>query len=727
MIQKNFLKILLLFFVGFISNILNAQSPGDIAFIAFNADGIDNFAFVALADIPANTSIWFTDNEWDGIDRFNNTNEGEIKWSYTAVLTAGSIVAIAGNAGGAATITNGLGTVTGSGLNLSPANETLYALLSEPISIAAMPTPGFLAGISNDLSGDGVGVLTSTGLTDGINFIDFDNDKDGFKYSGLKNGQHAFSGYLPKIMNKGLWQIEASIGGNILPISGTSFTIINATWNGSSDNNWETAANWTPAIIPTSTSDVLIPNGLTRYPTISNVVSVESVTLESGATLVTRFSPSFTGIVTYKRSLVTDNWYLVSSPVSGETIENLIANHTFATGTGGGRIGLAPYDNFETTGGLRWDYQVITSTGPVLKGIGYSVKLNAPGDVSFTGTLHTDDVPIALTQGTLSGGNDFNLIGNPYTAYINSGTFLTEEGINNSNITSATLWLWNQGVGPSGAYEAKIAADNFKIAPGQSFFVEANSGNNVTFTEAMQSHQATETFQRSKPKIEVHLFVNDKNYNSRHLKIYYTNQATRGFDNGFDGELFRGFSNPFAIYSQLISNNNGKNYQIQSLPDSDIETTIIPIGVDAIAGKEITFSSETLNLPSKLKVFLEDRKTNTFARLDKGKSNYKVTLTQNLNGVGRFYLHLAQSALSSNNFILNTVSIYKTDATTLKVAGLPIGKTNLSLFSTIGKQVYSTTFESNGIKNISLPKLQTGVYFVKVQTGSGKINKKIIL
>jgi len=76
---------------------VNAQSAGDIAFIAFNADSNDEFAFVTLVDIPANTSIWFTDNEWNGIDSFNNLNEGEIEWTSTSVLPAGSVVTIAGN------------------------------------------------------------------------------------------------------------------------------------------------------------------------------------------------------------------------------------------------------------------------------------------------------------------------------------------------------------------------------------------------------------------------------------------------------------------------------------------------------------------------------------------------------------------------------------------------------------------------------------------------------
>ena len=98
--------------------------------------------------------------------------------------------------------------------------------------------------------------------------------------------------------------------------------------------------------------------------------------------------------------------------------------------------------------------------------------------------------------------------------------------------------------------------------------------------------------------------------------------------------MFGGVSHPFAIYTHLVSNSDGTNYQVQSLPNSAYENTVIPIEIKATSGKEITFSTEALNLPSELKVFLEDRLTNTFTPLEEINSVYKVTLTETLNGIG---------------------------------------------------------------------------------------------
>ena len=67
---------------------------------------------------------------------------------------------------------------------------------------------------------------------------------------------------------------------------------------------------------------------------------------------------------------------------------------------------------------------------------------------------------------------------------------------------------------------------------------------------------------------------------------------------------------------------------------------VIPVGISADAGKEITFTADALNLPSGLKVFLEDRENNVFTRLDEAGSIYKFTLIEASNDIGRFYLHV---------------------------------------------------------------------------------------
>lgn len=53
--------------------------------------------------------------------------------------------------------------------------------------------------------------------------------------------------------------------------------------------------------------------------------------------------------------------------------------------------------------------------------------------------------------------------------------------------------------------------------------------------------------------------------------------------------IFSGVSNPFAVYTQLVSNNEGQNLGIQTLPNTKYESMVIPAGVNAEAGTSITF------------------------------------------------------------------------------------------------------------------------------------------
>ena len=59
------------------------------------------------------------------------------------------------------------------------------------------------------------------------------------------------------------------------------------TWDGSSDNNWNTPANWTPAAVPVAGDSVRIPSGLANQPVIfaGTMAKAKNVVVLSGAIL----------------------------------------------------------------------------------------------------------------------------------------------------------------------------------------------------------------------------------------------------------------------------------------------------------------------------------------------------------------------------------------------------------------------------------------------------------
>ncbi|WP_408036349.1 T9SS type A sorting domain-containing protein [Tenacibaculum aestuarii] len=481
------------------------------------------------------------------------------------------------------------------------------------------------------------------------------------------------------------------------------------TWTGATDNDWNTASNWNPSVVPPTNANVIIPSSLTNYPTASSAVTFNSLTINNGASFIPQ--SIVTGTVTYKRSLPTTNWYLVSPPVAGETLEDIIANHTLASGTGG-NLGLAPYSNIT---GPAWLYVQSGNTGTITNGTGVSIKLATPGEVSISGTANTSNIAKAISTGSRT---NYNLVGNPYTSYINSASFTAA---NSSILTSETIWLWN-----GTQYTTRNAANPIEIAPGQAFFVEAAASNNVIFAFSNQSHQNSDTFMKQEPIPSIELSVNN-NEIKRSTQVFYISGKTTGYDRSYDSKMFGEDTSGLAVFTELLTNNQGKQLAIQTLPNNDYEKMIIPIGLRANAGEEITFSVNFENLPDNLKVYLEDRNNNTFTNLSE--KNYTTTLSKNSNSTGQFYLHTSAKNLSPNlpNETKGIELFKPKNSQVIIVKGLQNQKATLKMFSLSGKQVFNTTFNSNGYTEISAPKLASGVYLVELVSDSIKTNAKIIL
>ncbi len=504
------------------------------------------------------------------------------------------------------------------------------------------------------------------------------------------------------------------------------------TWTGANSSDWATAANWEPEVVPTAVYNVTIPTGTANNPIISattgavanNITTNDVLTIASGGSLIV--GGTSTGNVTYKANVNDTNWHLLSSPVEGVSYDgSWIANNLIdVTTSTNNNIGIATYDNTTDSAGS-WIYATDSNnTGTFNTAQGYSIKRDATdSDIAFTGTLKVDDASsIPITANDIGGAaeNRWSLIGNPFPSYIKVSDLLSLT----SNATALEDNREAVYISNGTTYEALTTG---YIHPGQGFFVNSNLANtSIAINQDMLSHQTNVTFYKSATSnVSIVLKLTDGNvYKS--TEVNYIADKTTGLDPGFDIGTFSASSDSFSIFSHLVSDNKGVHFMRQALP-LDYENQIVPIGVSAKANKEITFSAESMNLPSGIKVFLEDRVHNTFTRLDEANAAYKITLTEALDGVGRFYIHTTQSALSIDNVTLTGVSVFKANAATLRLIGLTQGKASLSLFNVLGKQVMNTSFEATASKDISLPKLAKGIYFVKVQTATGELSKKIIL
>ncbi len=169
---------------------------GAIAFTAFNS-ATDSFSFVAIRDLPQDTTIRFTDEEWDRIAF--GTGEDDLVWSNLAPVTAGTIIAIT-NCDSSTTVGAIEGVVISGNLSISQSGEDIYAYQG----IAAREPNAFLAAVST-----GNGDLRGTGLHYGETAVALEKNPTAQCYCGDRSGVQSWNNYLLLVNNSENWSIPA--------------------------------------------------------------------------------------------------------------------------------------------------------------------------------------------------------------------------------------------------------------------------------------------------------------------------------------------------------------------------------------------------------------------------------------------------------------------------------------------------------------------------------------
>ena len=534
-----------------------------------------------------------------------------------------------------------------------------------------------------------------------------------------------------------------------------------ATWTGAVSSVWNVVGNWNNNVVPIANYNVTIPN-VARTPDIKSAVQMTNLTIEasasfnispSGSVIVegdlnanefitmesdaTNSSTLFvkgtsTGSVMYKRGgLLANKWSIVSAPVQGQSIKDFAENaqNGIRTNTSvtPNRYAIGYYDDSRATG-TKWVFYTATDlAGDALtfeKGKSYTISRATNGSVTFTGTLETVDVVQSVT------GSKWNAVGNPYTTFLplneNTGNNFINDNISKFNPANVGIYIWDT---MQSKYVGKsLVSDQSSFAPGQGFFMKTNTGNShVIFKESARKIQPISGGGFNKTRVNVTPSIQLKVASNGVIldtNIKYFENATIGLDPGYDLENFgRGV---FDIYTRLLDDQITKNFTIQSLPNRDYESMIIPIGVVSKSGKNLRFSVITSHLPEGIEVFIEDKKLNVLTELDLNTS-YDVTTTEKLDGVGRFYLHTKQKALSVDDLQMKDVEIYTKEGNILIVNGIFNGAFTVKLYTVLGALICDKTSKGNGKNSIRLSNVSKGIYIVKVFSEFGNKSKKIII
>lgn len=230
-------------------------------------------------------------------------------------------------------------------------------------------------------------------------------------------------------------------------------------------------------------------------------------------------------------------------------------------------------------------WQQIYDQSPVPPFAGYSITQAQAKTYTMTGTL------VPTSDQTISLSNGINLIGNSWTAPINISQFKVEDFAN----AEATIVMFNTGLDPDGSgavytgenstaqqtyvsipVNAAIAIDELKVIPAmQAFQVKATAeGATLTleYDRLVRTKQVGNSPMRA-PKHNAQTLGNGINERLRisvigkrysdYLYLLSHEEATEGFDNGWDGEKI--YSDNLNVPVIYVENAAG-DWQISTQP-----------------------------------------------------------------------------------------------------------------------------------------------------------------
>ena len=488
-------------------------------------------------------------------------------------------------------------------------------------------------------------------------------------------------------------------------ISGDVNSILaeDTSWTGADDTNWNNPLNWSSNAVPTQVDDVII-NDVANAPviengqnhSINNLTNFDFISIESNASLnilgnldqrreitinssinengslllngiQTNPAPSDTN---YLRYISGNSWHLIASPLTNVDIDVFAAANPLAEGQVNNR-GLGFYNNNIPA----WEYYQAGAmgTGNFVMGRGSSINVTENTFLSFTGKIKSTELINYVID---ENENGWNLVGNPYPAFINANSnanavsnFLSEN-INSLDPLAANVYLWNPNTTSYDPIGNGLGAKY--VAPGQGFFVKAKAGGStINIEKSMLSHQEEDLFLKETPTKKIVLQVNNKTSISE-TTIAFKNGMKNGLDVSYDAAVFSGVTSSLSIYSQLIESYENTPFAIQFLPELNENNTTIPLGILHEKETEMTFSLKESNLDSTYKIYLEDKLLNTFSMISITEE-YTFSHKQNANGLGRFFLHIQKNALNLDSTNNSTIKIYKKNNHALQVNGINEG------------------------------------------------------
>ncbi|WP_296311915.1 T9SS type A sorting domain-containing protein [Winogradskyella sp. UBA3174] len=455
-----------------------------------------------------------------------------------------------------------------------------------------------------------------------------------------------------------------------------------------------------------------------------------------------------------------------SSPVNGETIENTFANvpvsRRFVFNAANFVDLFAEVNNTNTFApgqddidddGNAWQ----AASGVMTEGVGYATTavpagmLPAPQQFTFEGPFNNGVITPAISNASGGTYSDWNFIGNPYPSAIDAAIFFTT----NAGIVDH-LFLWSQAT-PLNANASGNGEENFSVADyaiisasgvstagasgitpngfvpsGQGFFVEALSGTNVTFNNAMRVTGDNNQFFRNSNVTTTNrevLWLNLTSDNGvfSQIAVAHIDGATDNNDGSFYDVKRNVSSENFAKLYSIIDNSTDE-FVIQGKAISGLNINeVIELGFNAVIEVPTIYNVSIAQFEGAFynanTIYLKDNLLGSIHNLKD--SNYNFT-----SEVGEFnnrfeivfnnnILSIDDNQVDSNDLTL--VELANGDVEVKITNSLTI--TNVKILDMLGRRVYNLS-GSNSTEVYNLSKLSKAAYIARVTLSNGQVISK---
>lgn len=480
--------------------------------------------------------------------------------------------------------------------------------------------------------------------------------------------------------------------------------VSSTTWTGATDNDWHTASNWNNGI-PGSATDVVIPAGLTNYPTLLSAGECNNLTIQSDASGTGSLKGSeyltINGTINIKRyvtgyTAAHDGWHLISSPVTNQRIAG---DWTPSSSV----YDIYTFDESKTTN--YWLNQKVATNNitSFIPGKGYLVAYQVSGNRAFTGPLNSENVTISgLTNTSANANSGWHLVGNPFTCAIdyNAGTW-TKTNID------AIMQVWNS---KNASY--KTSTEVGGIIPAMNGFMVHTTGNGtLTIPLDSRTHNPANWYKSDKGDF-ILLKANDPDGNTSQSSIVRFNaQATEGYDADFDSYFIPGFAPMF--YSRM----GDEKFALNTLPEI---SDILEIPFDFIKNGSTNFNIELAQTLPGVDLYLIDKKSNIEINLTDNPV-YQFTSDEG-DPNDRFILQL--KTLGTDDYKNTSISIYSYN-NTITIKGVHHAKVIIT--DMLGQAILTTSINGDGFSTIQAPGVAPGIYEVSVIKDKHIVRKKVAL